>query len=116
MICYVRIMRISESEGKHLLSPSHIQLFLHYSRYVQRRLIIFPSFLPFRLEEFMSGFKAISVKLKEMYQMITLGGDAELELVDSYDPFTEGILFSVRPPKKNWKVSFGFIATLPDID
>ena len=50
----------------------------------------------------MSGFKAISVKLKEMYQMITLGGDAELELVDSYDPFTEGILFSVRPPKKNW--------------
>jgi chromosome segregation ATPase len=28
-----------------------------------------------------------------MYQMITLGGDAELELVDSLDPFTEGITF-----------------------
>ena len=36
-------------------------------------------------------------------QMITLGGDAELELVDSLDPFTEGIVFSVRPPKKSWK-------------
>jgi structural maintenance of chromosome 4 len=35
--------------------------------------------------------------------MITLGGDAELELVDSLDPFTEGIVFSVRPPKKSWK-------------
>ena len=35
--------------------------------------------------------------------MITLGGDAELELVDSLDPFSEGILFTVRPPKKSWK-------------
>lgn len=45
----------------------------------------------------------ITLKLKEMYQMITLGGDAELELVDSLDPFSEGIVFSVRPPKKSWK-------------
>merc|ERR1712010_245525 len=51
----------------------------------------------------MEGFGIITAKLKEMYQMITLGGDAELELVDSLDPFTEGIVFSVRPPKKSWK-------------
>lgn len=56
-----------------------------------------------RLEEFMAGFGIITLKLKEMYQMITLGGDAELELVDSLDPFAEGIVFSVRPPKKSWK-------------
>ena len=56
-----------------------------------------------RLDEFMSGFNVISLRLKEMYQMITLGGDAELELVDSLDPFSEGIVFSVRPPKKSWK-------------
>jgi len=56
-----------------------------------------------RLEMFMDGFGKISLKLKEMYQMITLGGDAELELVDSLDPFSEGIVFSVRPPKKSWK-------------
>ncbi|KAL1809577.1 hypothetical protein ACET3Z_026567 [Daucus carota] len=56
-----------------------------------------------RLDEFMAGYNAISLKLKEMYQMITLGGDAELELVDSLDPFSEGIVFSVRPPKKSWK-------------
>lgn len=30
---------------------------------------------------FMSGYKIISMKLKEMYRMITLGGDAELEQV-----------------------------------
>lgn len=35
------------------------------------------------------GFNAISLRLKEMYQMITLGGDAELELVDTLDPFSE---------------------------
>jgi len=56
-----------------------------------------------RHDEFMSGFSIISMKLKEMYQMITLGGDAELELVDTLDPFSEGICFSVRPPKKSWK-------------
>ncbi|KAL9262973.1 Structural maintenance of chromosomes protein 4-like protein [Drosera capensis] len=55
------------------------------------------------LDEFMAGFNVISLKLKEMYQMITLGGDAELELVDSLDPFSEGVVFSVRPPKKSWK-------------
>ncbi|KAI8069201.1 RecF/RecN/SMC, partial [Gongronella butleri] len=56
-----------------------------------------------RLDEFMHGFNIISQKLKEMYQMITLGGNAELELVDSLDPFSEGIVFSVMPPKKSWK-------------
>lgn len=73
-----------------------------------------------RLDEFMTGFNTISLKLKEMYQvscsswsrlaymlscskMITLGGNAELELVDSMDPFSEGIIFSVMPPKKSWK-------------
>ncbi|XP_054744816.1 structural maintenance of chromosomes protein 4 [Anastrepha obliqua] len=56
-----------------------------------------------RYNEFMQGFKIITRKLKEMYQMITQGGDAELELVDSMDPFTEGVSFSVRPPKKTWK-------------
>ena len=34
-----------------------------------------------RLDNFMEGFAIITSKLKEMYQMITLGGDAELELV-----------------------------------
>ncbi|CAF9906961.1 hypothetical protein IMSHALPRED_005404 [Imshaugia aleurites] len=56
-----------------------------------------------RLEGFMTGFSLISLRLKEMYQMITMGGNAELELVDSLDPFSEGILFSVMPPKKSWR-------------
>ncbi|XP_028587254.2 structural maintenance of chromosomes protein 4 isoform X1 [Podarcis muralis] len=59
-----------------------------------------------RLHEFMAGFNVITNKLKENYQMLTLGGDAELELVDSLDPFSEGIMFSVRPPKKSWKKIF----------
>jgi structural maintenance of chromosome 4 len=56
-----------------------------------------------RLYGFMEGFSIITARLKEMYQMITMGGNAELELVDSLDPFSEGILFSVMPPKKSWK-------------
>jgi structural maintenance of chromosome 4 len=34
---------------------------------------------------------------------LTRGGDAELELIDSLDPFSDGVNFSVRPPKKSWK-------------
>lgn len=56
-----------------------------------------------RLEKFMEGFGIISLTLKEMYQMITMGGNAELELVDSLDPFSEGVTFSVMPPKKSWR-------------
>ncbi|XP_057326315.1 structural maintenance of chromosomes protein 4-like [Microplitis mediator] len=56
-----------------------------------------------RHDEFFVGFSVINSKLKEMYQMITLGGAADLEFVDSLDPFTEGVIFSVRPPKKSWK-------------
>ncbi|WVQ96218.1 hypothetical protein IAU59_003322 [Kwoniella sp. CBS 9459] len=56
-----------------------------------------------RLDEFMSGFTAISAKLKEMYQMITMGGNAEIELIDSMDPFSEGVVLSIMPPKKSWR-------------
>ena len=56
-----------------------------------------------RLNEFKEGFLSITRKLKEMYRMITMGGDAELEYIDSLDPFSEGITFAVRPNKKTWK-------------
>lgn len=56
-----------------------------------------------RFEKFMSGFNLISAKLKETYQTLTNGGDAELELIDSLDPFSDGVNFTVRPPKKSWK-------------
>ncbi|KAI9222728.1 RecF/RecN/SMC [Blastocladiella britannica] len=56
-----------------------------------------------RLTAFMTGFSEISLRLKDMYSLITSGGNAELELVDSMDPFAEGIVFSVMPPRKSWK-------------
>lgn len=46
-----------------------------------------------RHDEFMEGFKFISQKVKEMYRLITSGGDAELEIKDTLDPFAEGVLF-----------------------
>lgn len=56
-----------------------------------------------RLNCFLEGFSTITDKVKQMYRMLTFGGDAELELVDSLDPFSEGVQFSVRPPNKSWK-------------
>ena len=46
-----------------------------------------------RHDEFTTGFKFISSKVREMYRLITNGGDAELEIKDSLDPFSEGVLF-----------------------
>ncbi len=46
-----------------------------------------------RLKEFMAGFAIITTELKELYKMITLEANPELELIDSLDPFGESILF-----------------------
>lgn len=56
-----------------------------------------------RFNQFMAGFEQINLKLKELYTMITGEGSAELELINKSDPFSEGVNFSVRPPKKAWK-------------
>lgn len=56
-----------------------------------------------RYNEFKEGFVQISDTLKHMYSLITAGGMAELEYYDSHDPFAEGVLFSVMPPKKTWR-------------
>lgn len=51
---------------------------------------------------FLSVFRTIKKKVKEVYQMLTHGGDADLELVDANDPF-EGVCYVVRPPRKPWR-------------
>jgi structural maintenance of chromosome 4 len=40
-----------------------------------------------RYDMFIYGFNIINAKLKEVYQLLTETGDAELELIDSLDPF-----------------------------
>jgi structural maintenance of chromosome 4 len=55
-----------------------------------------------RKTKFMETFAVIQRELKKMYQLLANGGDAEIELLDSSDPF-EGINFVVRPPRKSWK-------------
>nr|CCC93301.1 putative structural maintenance of chromosome 4 [Trypanosoma congolense IL3000] len=55
-----------------------------------------------RRDCFMECFTNVQTRLREVYQLLTHGGDADLELVDANDPF-EGINFVVRPPKKSWK-------------
>jgi structural maintenance of chromosome 4 len=52
---------------------------------------------------FRDGFDIISARLKEMYQLITMGGNAQLEYIDTLSAFAEGINFSVKPPNKSWK-------------
>jgi len=39
----------------------------------------------------MKGFSLIAKELRSIYRFITNGGDAELELVDNLDPFSDGV-------------------------
>lgn len=48
-----------------------------------------------RLTEFTKGFSIISQKVKECYQMLAEGGDAELELANTMDPFLDGVRYCI---------------------
>ena len=56
-----------------------------------------------RCEDFKDGFQLIADHVKQIYRLITNGGDAEMETIDQLDPFSEGVMFQVRPKNKSWK-------------
>jgi structural maintenance of chromosome 4 len=51
----------------------------------------------------MKGFNFIASKMKEIYSELTKGGDVELELIDSTNPFSKGAKISVKP-RKTWSI------------
>lgn len=55
-----------------------------------------------RQAEFLAAFATINTKLRETYRTLTMGGDAQLELLNQFDPY-DGVFFSVMPPRKSWK-------------
>ena len=46
-----------------------------------------------RLDQFKEGFTSIAKHVKQIYRLITNGGDADLETIDQLDPFSEGVMF-----------------------
>ncbi|CAG8620905.1 13399_t:CDS:2 [Funneliformis caledonium] len=55
-----------------------------------------------REKEYLSRVRDLEELLLIVMNMITLGENSEFEFCDSLDPFSEGIIFSVMPPKKCW--------------
>lgn len=56
-----------------------------------------------RLTKFMDGFNIISRNIKEMFILITFGGNGDLDLPDYLNPFKDGVVLSIMLPKKSWK-------------
>jgi len=52
---------------------------------------------------FNKSFSTVNKHLKKLYNLITMGGIAELEYVDNLSPFEQGIQLTVMPPQKSWK-------------
>ena len=94
---------IEEFKQKHALFIERSKEVDEVTRKRDEHRDVYESVKNMRMNEFKQGFQIINNKLKEMYRMITLGGDADLEFCDSSDPFIEGVVFSVRPNKKTWK-------------
>jgi len=44
-----------------------------------------------RKQKFEFGFRTIAKKLSEIYMELSNGGNAEVEIIDTLDPFSEGI-------------------------
>lgn len=94
---------IAEYQKKEVIYLEHMRILEDVAAKRNQMRALYDEVRSKRQNEFFTGFSIIKHKLKEMYRMITQGGDAELEQVDSMDPFTEGVTFTVRPPKKSWK-------------
>lgn len=94
---------IAEYEEKDKIYKSNQEEFLDIDNQRNNAITLFNDLKKQRLDMFLNGFEPIAAKLKETYQLLTLGGDAELEFVDRLDPFSGGISFSVRPAEKSWK-------------
>ena len=77
--------------------------FLNTKKKYDKAYNIYKNIKQRRLDEFMEGFEIINKHVIEIYRLLTKGGDAELELQDTLDPFNEGIVLTVRPNKKSWK-------------
>ncbi len=62
-----------------------------------------------RLDSFMEGFTQITMKLKEMYQMITIGGDAELEVPATTNTCAlHHVRPAFNPPTSPLSTTFGY--------
>ncbi|MEN2500018.1 MAG: Structural maintenance of chromosomes protein 4, partial [Marteilia pararefringens] len=57
-----------------------------------------------RLLVFNKSLVLLNRHLKLLYNAITMGGTAELEVVDVISPFAQGLQLTVMPPNKAWKV------------
>ncbi|XP_055342499.1 structural maintenance of chromosomes protein 4-like [Paramacrobiotus metropolitanus] len=62
-----------------------------------------------RFTEFNTALRIIKNIVKTTYRQLTLGGDASLEPIDRFDPFSEGLEFMVKPKTKSWK-NIGYLS------
>ncbi|KAI3385175.1 hypothetical protein SNEBB_000645 [Seison nebaliae] len=56
-----------------------------------------------RIQQFNGKLKILKGYLKSIYSHLSHGGDAELQAIDSIQPFLEGIQYSIRPSGRSWK-------------
>lgn len=56
-----------------------------------------------RYKSFTSALDSINTHIKRIFNMITFGGNAEIDVVNHLDIFGEGVQLNIMPRKKTWK-------------
>ncbi|MES1902307.1 MAG: Structural maintenance of chromosomes protein 4 [Paramarteilia canceri] len=56
-----------------------------------------------RKSKFNEALLLLNSRLKKLYNALTMGGIAELELLDNLSPFAQGLQLTVMPPNKTWR-------------
>lgn len=60
-------------------------------------------FRTYRVSDFVQTLFLLSETLKITYSSISFGGVMEFDFLDQTDPYSQGLLMSVRPPEKTWR-------------
>lgn len=51
----------------------------------------------------MAGLRLVRQNLRYVYRQLSLGGDADLDILCHTEPYGDGIAYYIRPPLKVWK-------------
>lgn len=90
--------RLRSNEISHLVS-----MYDGYSRFSQYVFDMAEFYRLERIRFFKQGFIHVRFLLRFVYRQLSLGGDADIDILDHNDPYYGGVAFYVRPPLKAWK-------------
>ncbi|CAL6019611.1 SMC4-like_protein [Hexamita inflata] len=101
-IMYNQIQILKEYQDRVGQLQSQQNIFNQVQKDYDQQLLLLNQLKNERKTNFLKSLDEINERLREIYRIFSMGGDALLECIDNLDPFL-GLQYSVMPPKKSWR-------------